>query len=439
MEPRNLMDRRIDVLQSKAAHFFDDILHLVKGEGMWLWDEKGRKYLDFYNNVASVGHCHPDVVATLADQAGKLNISTRYLHHAIVEFAEALTATLPDHLDTCYFSCTGTEANDLAIQVARVITGNRGVLTGEFCYHGTSTLVMTLSTDSYPAAERPDWLATFEAPDLYRGSYANDPDAAQKYLAQVVEQLDALEARGHRLAAALIDCSFDNIGVVRPPLGFMKGLFDEIRRRGGLLIADEVQAGYCRMGTHFWGFEHHGAEPDIVTCSKPMGDGFPMAVTALRRELSDRYAEKYSYFNTTAGSPVAGAVGKTVLDIFEREGLLARATDTGAYLATRLSDLAQRHTCIGTARGYGMFQGLDLVRRRDTKAPITRKEARHLTTLIAEEGLITGTSGIHGNIIKIRPPLVAERCHVDIAIDALDKALLRFSQEMSSQEEKSLS
>lgn len=430
MKTLTLEDRRRAVLPSKAPHFFDDILHVVKGEGMWLWDASGRKYLDFYNNVVSVGHCHPDVLATLAQQAGQLNISTRYLHHAIVEFAEALTATLPDHLDTCYFSCTGTEANDLAIQIARHLTGNYGVLTGEFCYHGTSTLVMTLSTDSYPAEERPDWLATFEAPDLYRGSFrAEDPQAGQKYLAQVVAQLDAMEARGHKLAAALIDCSFDNIGVLRPPEGFMQGLFAEIKRRGALLIADEVQAGYARMGTHFWGFEHHAAVPDMVTCSKPMGDGFPMAVTVLPRDLSTRYAEKYSYFNTTAGNPVAGAVGKTVLDIFEREGLLARATDTGSYLSARLADLAGRHACVGTARGYGMFQGLDIVTDRATKAPITSKEARHLTTLIAQEGLMTGTSGIHGNIIKIRPPLIAERAHVDIAMAALDSALIRFAAE----------
>ena len=304
MPDRTLEQRRADALPPGAPHFFNEILHIVRGEGTWLWDADGRKYLDFYNNVASVGHCHPEVVAALADQAGKLNISTRYLHEAIVAFAEALTAKLPAHLDTSYFACTGTEANDLAIQVARHVTGNTGVLTGEFCYHGTSTLVLALSTDSYPENDRPEWLATFEVPDLYRGSFGqDDPLAAQKYLAQAVQQLDALEARGHQLAAALIDCSFDNIGVVRPPEGFMQGLFAEVRRRGGLLIADEVQAGYCRMGTHWWGFQHHGMEPDLVTCSKPMGDGHPISVMVTSRDTAGRFAEKYSYFNTTAEIP----------------------------------------------------------------------------------------------------------------------------------------
>ena len=430
MPGRTLKDRRTDVLPPDAPHFFDEILHIVRGEGMWLWDADGRKYLDFYNNVASVGHCHPDAVSALAAQAGQLNVSTRYLHDAIVEFAEALTAKLPDHLDTCYFACTGTEANDLAIQVARHVTGNSGVLTGEFCYHGTSSLVLALSTDSYPPQERPEWLATFEAPDLYRGSFGeDDPQAAQKYLARAVEQLDALEARGYKLAAALIDCSFDNIGVVRPPDGYMQGLFAEVRRRGGLLIADEVQAGYCRMGTHWWGFEHHAMEPDIMTCSKPMGDGHPVSVMVATRDLAGKFAEKYSYFNTTAGNPVAGAVGKAVIDILDREGLLERSTGTGAYMAERLAELATRHVQVGTARGYGMFQGLEIVRDRQTKTPITTAQARHLTTLIAEEGLITGTSGIHGNVIKIRPPLIAEREHVDLAVDALDRSLKRFSEE----------
>lgn len=431
MTGRTLEQRRADILPPAAPYFFDEILHIVKGEGMWLWDADGRRYLDFYNNVASVGHCHPDVVAALAAQAGKLNISTRYLHEAILEFAEALTAKLPDHLDTCYFACTGTEANDLAIQVARHVTGQSGVLTGEFCYHGTSTLVLALSTDSYPAGDRPDWLATFEVPDPYRGSFGgDDPQAAQKYLAQAVEQLDALEARGHRLAAALIDCSFDNIGVIRPPEGFMQGLFAEVRRRGGLLIADEVQAGYCRMGTHWWGFQHHGMEPDIMTCSKPMGDGHPISVMVTRRELARKFGEKYSYFNTTAGNPVAGAVGKAVLDVFDREGLLERATHTGAYMSERLTEIGARHARVGTTRGYGMFQGLEIVRDRQSRTPIETAQARHLTTLIAREGLITGTSGIHGNVIKIRPPLVAEREHVDFAVEALDRALTKFSEEM---------
>lgn len=432
MPRRTLEDRRAGVLPPDAPHFFDEILHVVKGEGMWLWDADGRKYLDFYNNVASVGHCHPRVVEALAAQAATLNISTRYLNERIVEFAEALKAKLPGHLDTCYFACTGTEANDLAIQVARHVTGRHGVLAGEFCYHGTSTLVLALSTDSYPPADRPDWLATFEVPDLYRGSFReDDPQAGEKYLAQVVEQLDRLEACGHRLAAALIDCSFDNIGVVRPPDGFMSALFAEVRRRGGLLIADEVQAGYCRMGTHWWGFQHHGMEPDIVTCSKPMGDGHPISVMVARRELAEKFGDTYSYFNTTAGSPVAGAVGKAVIDVFDKEGLLARATDTGAYMADRLAELAGRHAIVGTARGYGMFQGLEIVSDVSARTPITSARARHLTTLIAAEGLITGTSGIHGNIIKIRPPLIAERTHVDLAVAALDRALARFAREQA--------
>lgn len=431
MTDLTLEARRKNVLPPKISYFFDEILHIVKGEGMWLWDTDGTRYLDFYNNVPSVGHCHPKVLEALVKQASLLNVSTRYLHDAVVEFAEALTEKLPSHLDTCYFACTGTEANDLAVQMARHLTGNQGVLVGEYCYHGNSTLVYALSTDSYPAEERPDWLAVFEVPDPYQGSF--DPDdtaASQRYLASAIEQLDKLEARGFKLAAALIDSSFDNIGVVIPPPGFMSGLFNEVRRRGGLLIADEVQAGYCRMGTHWWGFQHHGMEPDIVTCSKPMGDGHPISALVTTRIHAQGFAEKVNYFNTTAGNPVSSAVGKAVLEVFDEEGLLQRATETGAYLSRQLNDLSLRHELVGTARGYGMFQGLEIVSDAGHKTPVSHAQTRHLTTLIAREGLITGISGINGNVVKLRPPLIAEKEHVDLAVEALDRALTRYAQEI---------
>ncbi len=424
---QNLVTRRERVLLPAYYHFFDEMLHLVKGEGMWLWDVEGRKYLDFYNNVPSVGHCHPKVLEALIKQASTLNVSTRYLHESIVEYAEGLTAKLPSHLESCVFACSGTEVNDLAIQIARHVTGAEGVLVAEYSYHGNSGVVLRLSTDSYPKEERPDWLATFEVPDLYRGSYTDDdPDAGRKYFVQAVEQLNALEARGYKLAALLFDSSFEAHGVIRAPDGFIQALCKEVRSRGGLVITDEVQCGYCRMGDYWWGFQHYNLEPDIVTGGKPMGDGHPISVLVTTREHAENFSRKYEYFNTTAGNPVSSAVGKAVIDVIDQENLLNRVTDSGVYLTEKLRELKQRHEIVGRTMGYGMFQGLDLVVDSKKKTPITRKQLRHLTTLVAGEGVITGTSGRYGNVLKLRPPLPAKREHVDIAVDAFDRALTKF-------------
>ena len=432
MTNKDLVKRRERLLSPAYYHFFDELLHLVKGEGVWVWDADGRKYLDFYNNVPSVGHCHPDVLAALIKQASAINISTRYLHNSIVEFAEALTSKLPNHLDNCVFACSGTEANDLAIQMARHITGNHGVLVAEFTYHGNSDLVLKLSNDSYPVEDRPDWLATFEVPDPYRGIYADkEPDTGNLYLAQACEQLDAMEARGHKLAALLIEPAFEAHGVVKVPDGYMNALCDEVRRRGGLIVADEVQCGYCRMGEYWWGFEHYGIRPDIVTCGKPMGDGHPVSVVVSSRDHATNFSYKYEYFNTTGGNPVSSAVGKAVIDVIDREGLLQTVTDSGVYLTEKLAALAERHEVIGATRGYGMFQGLDLVLDANAKTPISRTQLRHVTTLIADEGLLTGTSGRYGNVLKLRPPLPATREHVDIALEAVDRGLRRFAETLT--------
>ncbi|MEM7294555.1 MAG: aminotransferase class III-fold pyridoxal phosphate-dependent enzyme, partial [Pseudomonadota bacterium] len=398
----------------------------------WVWDSSGDRYLDFYNNVPSVGHCHPDVVAALVRQASAININTRYLHESLIELAESLAAKLPPHLDNCVFACTGTEVNDLAVQVARQVTGNYGVLVGAHCYHGNSDLVLKLSTSSYPEDERPDWLAVFEVPDPYRGSYTGDPSGAcDYYLAQARDALDAMEAKGHQLAALLVEPAFEAHGVVVPPPGYLIALCEEVRKRGGLVIADEVQGGYCRMGTHWWSYQHHNIEPDMVTCGKPMGDGHPLSALVTRRDVAESYSKKYDYFNTFAGNPVSASVGKAVIDVIDRENLLQLVTDSGAYLSEKLRELETRHDVIGCVRGYGMFQGLDIVTDPKKKTPISSKQLRHLGTLVVREGVLTGTSGRYENVLKIRPPLPATREHVDIAVNAIDKALTKFAEELS--------
>ncbi len=426
MKDQDLLARRKATLGPTYQNFYDQPLHLVRGAGSKLWDVDGRQYIDAYNNVVSVGHCHPHVVDALCRQAATLNTHTRYLHSTIVELGEMLVERLPGDIDTCIFTCTGSEANDLATQIARHVTGNQGVLVTEASYHGVSQLTRQLSTDSYPAKDRPDWLAVVEPPNLYRGPFTrDDPDAGQKYLAQACAQLDQLEQRGHRPAAAMIDLVWDSNGPLAAPPDYLLGLCAEVRKRGGLIIADEVQSGYCRSGQHWWTSDVYGLQPDILTCGKPMGAGHPLALMATTRAIIEQYAEQYHYFNTFGGNPVSAAVGKAVIEVLESEGLLHNAGDTGAYLETGLRKLAAKHAAIGDVQGRGLFWGLDMIADAASKTPFSEAQMRRLGSLIVEQGVITGTSGRYGQILKLRPPLVFSRDDADHTLTAIDNALQR--------------
>jgi 4-aminobutyrate aminotransferase-like enzyme len=399
MTDQELIARRKAALGPTYQNFFDEPLHLVRGSGTALWDADGRQYLDCYNNVVSVGHCHPHVVEALCKQAATLNTHTRYLHEGIVQLGEMLIEKLPGEIDTCVFTCTGSEANDLATQIARHVTGNRGMVVTEASYHGVSALTRRLSTDSYPEQDRPDWLAVIEPPNLYRGPYRrDDPQAAKKYLQQAREQLDAMEQRGYKPAAVIIDMVWDSNGPLVAPKDYVTGLCAEVRKRGGLVIADEVQSGYCRTGQNWWG-----------------------------RAILNDYSRVYHYFNTFGGNPVSAAVGRAVIEVIDNEGLLQNARQTGAYLETGLRELATRHALIGDVQGCGLFWGLDMVRDPYSREPLTHQQMRHLGSLVADQGVITGTSGRFGQTLKLRPPLVFSRADADTALAAIDAALDNFA------------
>ncbi|MEM7563377.1 MAG: aspartate aminotransferase family protein [Pseudomonadota bacterium] len=428
MQPSDLVSRRKAALGPTYQNFYDEPLHLVRGEGLKLWDIDGREYLDCYNNVVSVGHCHPHVVEALSRQAATLNTHTRYLHENVIELGEMLIEKLPQDIDVCIFACTGSEANDLAIQMARKITGNQGVMVTEASYHGTSELTRYLSTDSYAPENRPDWLAVIEPPNLYRGPWQrDDPQAAAKYIENAVQHLDALERRGIRLAALLVDLIWDSNGPLAPPAEYIQGLCEEVRRRGGLIIADEVQSGYCRSGRDWWASNNFGLTPDFLTCGKPMGGGHPLALMSTRRELADRYASQHHYFNTFGGNPVSAAVGKAVIEVIDNENLLQNVDSTGQYLQSRLLKLAEQHEHIGDIQGSGLFWGLDMVSDPESKTPMSEKDIRHLGSLIVEQGVVTGTSGRYGQILKLRPPLPFSKSDADKAVDAIDRALRKMA------------
>jgi 4-aminobutyrate aminotransferase-like enzyme len=418
-----LRRRRTASLAPSYQMFYDEPVHLVRGEGVWVYDADGNRYLDCYNNVPSVGHAHPRVVQALGDQSALLNTHTRYLHENVVELAERLGALLPGELGTCYFVCTGTEANDLAVQIARTVTGNHGVIVTESSYHGNSDLVGKLSTDTYPAADRPDWLGVVEPPNMFRGPVdlrQPDVDPGQRYAEFVIEAADRLDHEGHGLATMLVDSSWDSNGVLLAPHDYLVRTSEIVRSRGGLVIADEVQSGYCRMGTHFWGHTHYDITPDIVTIGKPMGAGHPVAAVVTTPEIAAAFAERRNYFNTFGGNPVSAAVALAVLDVIDDERLLENATSTGAALGVGLVDVANRHEIVGAVQGRGLFWGLDLVTDRATREPIAYADAKRLATMLRGRGILAGITGRYSNVLKIRPPLVFRPEHVDLLVTELD-------------------
>jgi len=418
-----LIERRKRTLSPSYRHFYENPLYLIRGEGVWVFDSEGKKYLDCYNNVPSVGHCHPHVLAALTRQASLLNTHTRYLHHGIVEYAEMLADTLPGNLSACMFVCTGTEANDLAYRIARAVTGNDGVIVTSNAYHGNSTLMAELSPDTGRNHQSPDFVVDVEPPYTYRGSFGVDhPNFAEAYADLVDDAIDTLGERGKAPAMMIIDSIFDARAILTPPPAYLQSVYQKIRAAGGLIVADEVQSGLTRLGDHYWGFEDSAVIPDIVTMGKPMGDGHPLAVVVTTPEIAAAWARKSGYFNTFGGNPVSAAVGKAVLEVVEQENVLTNVKSTGDYLLSGLKALSEQHRIIGEVRGKGLFLGAELVRDRESKEAATRECAR-IVEMMRESGVLISQNGPQANILKFRPPLVFQREHADIVLEKLDAAL----------------
>lgn len=431
MSVSDLEKRRRRALAPGYQLFYQEPIHLVRGEGVWLFDNEGRRYLDCYNNVPSVGHCHPRVVEAIASQAEQLNTHTRYLHETVVKLAERLGTKLSPGLSACWFVCSGTEANDLATQIARTVTGHYGMLVSEGAYHGNSDLVLKLSTCSYPAEDRPDWLAVAQAPNTYRGPFRADKqdnsdgygDLAARCAASVAEAIEDLSARNYQPAAMLVDTSWDANGVLIPPDDYLSRAASIVRSAGGLVIADEVQAGYCRLGDTFWGHERYDVVPDIVTLGKPMGGGHPVAAVVSTPEIAAAFSKHSDYFNTFGGNPVSAAAALAVLDVIDDEGLLDNARQVGQHLEADLAALARDHEVIGNVQGSGLFWGLDLVSDRESRQPIARADAKRLVNALRREGVLMGLTGDHGNVLKLRPPLPFSRDNADHALEVVDGCL----------------
>ncbi|MFD6517738.1 aspartate aminotransferase family protein [Rhodococcus sp. NPDC060176] len=407
-----LQRRRDRALGHGARLFYAEPLEIVRGEGVYLFAADGRRYVDMYNNVPSVGHGNPRVVEAMRSQQLTLNVHSRYLHEGIVSFAERFCALHDPSIESVVISNSGTEANDVAVRMARAVTGRRGVIVTNANYHGSSEMINGFTKAIADPAAYPE-VRTFQFPDLYRseGDAVDEEEICDFYIRSLTAAVDSLVRSGVGVAALLVCPILANEGLPDVPVGFWAKAAEIIRAAGGLIIADEVQSGYGRTGT-WWGYRVAGLVPDIVVTGKPMGNGLPLAATAASRETVDRFRMMTRYFNTAASTPLQAAVGTAVLDEIEERNLLINASTLGVELKAALRSLAIKYDWIGDVRGVGLFLGLDIVRDAPRKSPDPER-ARVLVELLKNRGFLTSVAGAYVNMIKIRPPLVIERRHID--------------------------
>ncbi len=411
--------RRHRLMGAGAELFYEKPLHLVRGAGVWLYDPQGQAYLDVYNNVPHVGHTHPAVVAAIQRQTAILATHTRYLHENILQYAEQLTARFPAHLNACIFVNSGSEANDVAWRMARMATGHQGGLVMENAYHGITDAVAAL-TPGVGKPRDPRVATLAPPPDDVR---ANESLSAAQ-LAAAAHDADraiaVLGERGFAPAAFFIDTAITSSGIFDPPAAWAAAVSARVRGAGGLIVADEVQYGLGRCGSHLWGFERRGLEPDIVTMGKPVANGYPMGVVVANRGLIEAFQAKFGFFSTFGGNAVAAAAGLAVLNVLDAEELTANAGNVGGYLRQGLESLAARHECLGRVRGTGLLFGLDVLERDGSPSRLRNK--RIVNALASRSRVLIGYEGPHASILKLRPPMPFRREHADLLVQAIDAA-----------------
>ena len=417
-----LQARRDRALGSGVSIFYRRPLHIVRGEGAYLFDADGRRYIDMYNNVPCVGHANPRVVEAMTRAQSTLNTHSRYLHEGIVEFAERLTALHGEQIESVVFSCSGTEAIEVALRMARFATGAQGIICTNATYHGNSELVSRLSrTDR--AGEVADDIRAIPFPEMYRPlkDGLSEADLADAYLGKLREAIADLQASGMGVATFIVCSILANEGLPDIPAGFMPRAAEMVRAAGGLVIADEVQAGYCRTGK-WWGYEVTGFTPDIVVTGKPMGNGVPVSATAASKALVDGFRARTRHFNTFAQSPLQAAVGMAVLDEIEDRGLRQNAASVGAWLTEAMAERVGRWPSLGEVRGRGLFVGAEMVKDTVSKAPDAERAA-DICERLKDKGFLTAAAGAFNNSVKIRPPLVFSQADAEAFLVAFDQVM----------------
>ncbi|MFA1625598.1 aspartate aminotransferase family protein [Rhizobium mongolense] len=419
----DLLARRERLLGRNMSTFYDDPVQLVRGEGAWLWDADGRKYLDCYNNVPHVGHCHPRVVDAITRQASTLNTHTRYLHEGILDYVERLTATFDKSLDTAIMTCTGSEANDIALRMAQAVTGKTGIIATNHTYHGNTAAVSQLSTRMPPVGGFGGHVRHLPAPDGYRplGEIAGEA-FTNAWASALEEAIASLQASPFGFSALMIDPFFANEGFPELPDSFLRKAAIIVKKAGGLLICDEVQPGFGRTGTHMWGHQRAGVVPDVVTLGKPMANGHPVGGVVANADTLNAFRKAFRYFNTFGGNPVSCAAALAVLDVIEDEGLMENARAVGAYAQDGLRRLSEKHDVIGNVRGSGLFFGAELVLDREKKTPAPDIATKVINDMRAR-GVLMGKIGVHQCATKIRPPMPFSMENADLMLSTLDDVL----------------
>ncbi|KAK2863222.1 hypothetical protein Q5P01_002755 [Channa striata] len=426
--------RKKHVGPSCKIFFSHDPIKIVQAKGQYMYDETGQRYLDCINNVAHVGHCHPDVVKAGAQQMELLNTNSRFLHDNLVLYAQRLQATLPDKLSVCYFVNSGSEANDLALRLARQYTGHRDIITLENAYHGHVSSLIDISPYKFhqlSGAELSPFVHVAPSPDVYRGKYrADHPDPAAAYASEVKDIIAKVHTKGRKIAAFIAESLQSCGGQVIPPVGYFQQVAEHIHKAGGVFIADEVQVGFGRVGTNFWAFQLQGADfvPDIVTMGKPIGNGHPMSCVVTTKEVAEAFMSSgMDYFNTFGGNPVSCAIGLAVLDVIVKEDLQGNALHVGRYLANLLEKQKEKHALIGDVRGCGLFVGVELVRDRLKLTPATA-EAQEVIYKLKEELILLSADGPHRNVLKFKPPMCFTGEDADLVVEKIDLILTELEE-----------
>lgn len=400
--------------------FYDEPLEIVRGKGVTLFDRDGYEYLDVYNNVPSVGHAHPRVIEAVHQQMQTLNTNTRYIQEPILEYSEQLLSTFPAELGHVMFTCTGSEANDLAMRVAKYVTGNQGIIVTAGAYHGLTAEVSSFSPSLGVGVPLGPNVRVIDAPDALR--YSSDTVSLEDHLREQVRSAIAdLHRHGIGVAAFIADSIFSSDGVYAGPTGFLRPIVEEIHAAGGLYIADEVQPGFGRTGEEWWGFQRHGIIPDIVTIGKPMGNGIPVAAAIFKPELLVDFGKNIRYFNTFGGNSVAIAAAQAVLDVIREEALLPNALEVGNKIVSELKAFSQDVEQVAEVRGSGLFIGVDLVTDRSTLSP-NGSAATEIVNSLRRDRILISACGAQGNVLKLRPPMPFSSNDADRLLEGMEKA-----------------
>lgn len=421
-----LKKERKEVVGANLSISYQKNLKITRGALQYLYDDKGDTYIDCVNNVSHVGHCHPVVVKAMQKQLAKLNTNTRYLHDSLVNYAKLITASMPPKLKVCYFTNSGSEANDLAIRMSRHFTKQKDVIVLDHAYHGTSTVAMELSPykfDGPGGSGQQSFIHKGLNPDLYRGDYRyGDANAGEKYALDIAGTIEKLKEQGTGVAAFICETLLGVGGQIPLPDGYLKEVYRYVREAGGLCIADEVQVGFGRVGECFWGFELQDVEPDIVVLGKPIGNGHPLAAVVVTEEIAAAFNNGMEYFNTYGGNPVSMETGIAVMNVIREEELQQRALETGNYLIAGLKKLMEKHAIIGDVRGKGLFVGAELVRNRETLEPAV-PEIDEIVEKMRDRGFLISTDGPLHNVLKIKPPMVFNIENASNLVAHLDEIL----------------